>query len=347
MTLAQSATRRTLQRVTRLTRAVLTLEAAAIAAVLALGAALRFVGLDWDHGHHQHPDERFLSMVLTQIQPAPDLRAYFDPGQSSLNPFNHDISFFVYGTFPLFLLESAVRALGRTGYDEAYLFGRALSALFDMGTVVLVYILGRQLLGPWPGVVAVALLAMTVHSIQIAHFFAVDTFATFFATLTLWLLVRYARSRDARSLGLAGIAAGLAMASKLSTGLLLALFAGWWALTVVREGVLTDTWARRGGVAGARGHVRRTRGADLSTVPALCVRRGLALGLAAGPGVHERTGATTSHPDGHAGLAAGHPVGGHDGLALSARTNRALGGRPGVRPGGARGAGSGDGRLVA
>ena len=246
MTLAQSATRTALQGVTRLTRSVLTLEAAAIAAVLALGAALRFVGLDWDHGHHQHPDERFLSMVLTQIQPAPDLWAYFDPGQSPLNPFNHEVSFFVYGTFPLFLVESLARALGRGGYDEAYLVGRALSALFDLGTVLLVYLLGRRLLGAWPAVLAAALLALAVHSIQIAHFFAVDTFATFFATLTLWLLVRYSNSGGARSLGLAGIAAGLAMASKLSTGLLLALFAGWWALTVVREGVLSDTWARRG-----------------------------------------------------------------------------------------------------
>ncbi len=222
------------------------LHATAVAAVLALGAALRLVGLDWDQGQHQHPDERFLSSVLLQIQPAPNLWSYVDPSRSPLNPFNHDISFFVYGTLPLFLVESLARALGRTGYDEAYLIGRALSALFDLGTVVLVYLLGRRLLGPWPGVLAAALMALAVHSIQIAHFFAVDTFATFFGTLALWLLVRYAASRDARSLGLAGIAAGLAMASKLSTGLLLALFAGWWAIHAVREGVLGDAWARRG-----------------------------------------------------------------------------------------------------
>lgn len=222
------------------------LHTVALVAVVAVGAALRFVGLDWDQGQHQHPDERFLSTVLLQIQPVPDVGTYFNPSHSPLNPFNHDISFFVYGTLPLFLVESLARALGRTGYDEAYLVGRTLSALFDLGTVLLAYLLGRRLLGPWPGVVAAALMALAVHSVQIAHFFAVDTFATFFATLTLWLLVRYARSRDARSLGLAGIAAGLAMASKLSTGLLLALFAGWWALTWIREGALRDSWASRG-----------------------------------------------------------------------------------------------------
>ena len=237
---------RALRRFAALPTTAWTVNAVLLATVLALGAALRVIGLDWDQGQHQHPDERFLSTVLLQIQPAPDLWTYFDPGRSPLNPFNHDISFFVYGTFPLFLLETLTRALGRTGYDEAYLVGRALSALFDLGTVLLVYLLGRRLLGPWAGLVAATLMALAVHAIQIAHFFAVDTFATFFATLTLWLLIRYARSRDARSLGLAGIAAGLAMASKLSTGLLLALVAGWWALTWMREGMLRDTWARRG-----------------------------------------------------------------------------------------------------
>jgi len=214
--------------------------------VLAVGATLRFVGLDWDQGQHQHPDERFLSTVLLQIEPAPNLWTYFDPGRSPLNPFNHDVSFFVYGTFPLFLVESLARVLGRSGYDEIYLVGRTLSALFDLGTVGVVYLLARRLLGPWPAVVAAALLALTVHSIQIAHFLAVDTFATFFATLTLWLLVRYSKSREARTLGLAGIATGLAMASKLSTSLLLLLFAGWWTLTGARARVLGDTWARRG-----------------------------------------------------------------------------------------------------
>ena len=246
MTTGRPVGRQALHRVVRTTTPMFTQQAAAVAAVLALGAALRFVGLDWDQGQHQHPDERFLSTVLTQIRPAPDLWTYFDPGGSPLSPFNHQVSFFVYGTLPLFLIESLARALGRTGYDEAYLVGRTLSALFDLGAVLLVYLLGRRLLGPGPGLVAAALMGLAVHSIQIAHFFAVDTFATFFATLTLWLLVRYAQSRDARSLGLAGIVAGLAMASKLSTGLLLILFAGWWALAWFRERALVDTWARCG-----------------------------------------------------------------------------------------------------
>ena len=79
------------------------------------------------------------------------------------------------------------------GYDQAYLVGRAASAIADTGTVVLVYLLGRRLLGAWPGLLAALLMALAVHAIQLSHFFTVDTFATFFSTAALWLLVRAAQ----------------------------------------------------------------------------------------------------------------------------------------------------------
>ncbi len=220
----------------------LALEAAALASILAAAAALRLAGLDWDQGRHLHPDERFLSLVLTELRPAPDLWTYFDPARSPLNPFNHGIDFFVYGTFPLFLVEGLARALGREGYDAAYLVGRALSALFDVGTVAAVWLIGRELLGRWPALLAAALLALAVHSIQIAHFFAVDTFATFFSTLALWSLVRFQRTGGPRAWALAGVSVGLAMASKSSAGLLLVLAVGWW----IFEGLRTRVYAERG-----------------------------------------------------------------------------------------------------
>ncbi len=211
------------------------LHALTLAIVLGVALGLRLIGLDWDAGQHLHPDERFLSIVLTQLRPAASLVEYFDPAASPLNPFNHGISFFVYGTFPLFLVEGLARLAGAESYDQAYLIGRALSAVFDTGTVLVVYLLGRRLLGPGAALLAAALLALAVHSIQLAHFFAVDTFATFFTTAALLLLVRYAQGRDPRDLGLLGIATGLAMASKLSAILLLVLVALWWLGTGWRE----------------------------------------------------------------------------------------------------------------
>ena len=192
--------------------------------IVAVAAGLRLTGIDWDQGYHLHPDERFLSILLTKIGPATDLGTYFDPTLSPLNPFNQGIEFFVYGTFPIFVVEQIAVLLGRDGYDDTYLVGRVVSAIFDVGTVLLVFLIGRRSLGLWPGLVAAALMAFSVHSIQLAHFFAVDTFATFFATMTIWFICRYTDLRLPRDLGLAGIATGLALASKLSTGLLLVLF---------------------------------------------------------------------------------------------------------------------------
>ena len=207
-----------------------------LALIVAVAAGLRLTGIDWDQGHHLHPDERFLSILLTNIRPAPDLGTYFDPTLSPLNPFNHGINFFVYGTFPIFVVEQIAVLLGKDGYNHTYLVGRVISAIFDVGTVLLVFLIGRRYLGIWPGLIAAALMAFSVHSIQIAHFFAVDTFATFFATLTIWFMCRYADLRLSRDLGLAGIATGLALASKLSAGLLLVLFAAWWIHAGFRDG---------------------------------------------------------------------------------------------------------------
>ncbi len=221
-------------------------QALALALIIGGALALRLFGIDWDQGQHLHPDERFLSLVLGDIRPVDGLLTYFDQAASPLNPSNHGVAFFVYGTFPLFLVEWLTRLTGLQGYDQAYLVGRAISALVDTGTVILVFVLGRRLLGIGPALLAAALMALAVHSIQLAHFFAVDTFSTFFATAALLFLVRWSDARHPRDLGLFAIAAGLAMASKLSAALLLALYALWWLAQGWKEGHLRGSWSAGG-----------------------------------------------------------------------------------------------------
>ena len=58
---------------------------------IAAGAwVLRTTGIEWDQNYHLHPDERFLTMVETSIQPSGNLSEYFNTGLSSLNPANRD-----------------------------------------------------------------------------------------------------------------------------------------------------------------------------------------------------------------------------------------------------------------
>ena len=72
--------------------------------VLLIGGYFRFLGLNWDDNQHLHPDERFLTMVETSIQPVRSLGEYFDTANSSLNPHNRGYGFYVYGTLPLFVV---------------------------------------------------------------------------------------------------------------------------------------------------------------------------------------------------------------------------------------------------
>ncbi len=160
-------------------------------AVLLVGAGFRFVGLDWDQDHHLHPDERFLTMVETAIEPVSSLAEYFDTENSTLNPHNRGYGFYVYGTLPLFAARYAGEWLGKTGYDEIHLVGRQLSAVMDLGTVIVVYLIATRLYrNRRLSLLAAAFAALSVLPIQLSHYFTVDTFTNFFGMLAVYFAVR-------------------------------------------------------------------------------------------------------------------------------------------------------------
>ena len=154
--------------------------------LLLVGAYLRLVGLDWDANQHLHPDERFLTMVESSLEPVDGLGEYFDTAESTLNPHNRGHGFFVYGTLPIFLVRYVAEWLGSTGYGEVYLVGRVLSALADVGVIGLIFLAAARLYDRKVGVLAAAFYALAVLPIQQAHFFTVDTFTNFFIFLAVY-----------------------------------------------------------------------------------------------------------------------------------------------------------------
>jgi YYY domain-containing protein len=157
--------------------------------ILAAGAYLRLVGLDWDEEQHLHPDERFLTMVEASISPVQSLGEYFNTSESSLNPHNRGHGFFVYGTLPIFIVRYVADVLGDSGYGQVYLVGRALSALVDLGVVWLVFLVARRLYDLRVGLLASAFYAFAVLPLQQSHFFTVDTFTNFFMLLAIYFAV--------------------------------------------------------------------------------------------------------------------------------------------------------------
>ncbi len=101
-------------------------------------------------------------------------------------------------------------------YDQYNLSGRALSGIFDLGTILFIFLLGRALANRKVGLLAAFLYALSAFPIQNAHFFVVDPFVAFFATFTLFFAVRSARHGRWRDFILAGAGAGLAAACKIT-----------------------------------------------------------------------------------------------------------------------------------
>ena len=212
-----------------------------VAAIVLLGATLRFNGLDWDQPAgsdaplQMHPDERFVSMVSDRIDWPGSVGQYFDTVDSPLNPYNaEDTPSFVYGTLPLFLAKGVSTLAGDdargpgNGYDRTVVWGRRLAALVDTGTVLVVVGLGMTMFGRRAGGFAGLFYALAVLPTQLAHFWTADPFLVFFAALALLLMVRFVRSQGqwapiAYGLG-AGAVIALSMASKINGALLLPVF---------------------------------------------------------------------------------------------------------------------------
>jgi len=159
--------------------------------VLLIGAYFRFVGIQWDSTYHLHPDERFLTMVETAISPVEKPGDYFNTAVSSLNPNNKGYTYYVYGTLPLFITRYVAQWFNMTGYDQVNIVGRVLSGIFDLGTVFLVYLIGRRLYrNSKLGLLAALFSSVAVLQIQLSHYFAVDTFANFFTYAAIYVAVR-------------------------------------------------------------------------------------------------------------------------------------------------------------
>jgi uncharacterized membrane protein/4-amino-4-deoxy-L-arabinose transferase-like glycosyltransferase len=213
---------------------------AGLALILAVAAWLRLSNVNWDANQHLHPDERFLTMVLAAERWPSSVAEYLNEATSPLNPRNVGFATFVYGALPVTLAKGLSLATGWTDYNRTVLVGRALSASADIGTVLLVFLTTLVLYRDRRGALLAAwLYGLSVLPIQHAHFFVVDSFATFFlavATFGLargWAVRRGPHPASSTDDVIAGVALGLALACKISAASFGALVA---LVVLAREG---------------------------------------------------------------------------------------------------------------
>ena len=140
-------------------------------------------------------------------------------------------------------------ALADARPEQFYLWGRAVTAALGTATVALVYFIGLRW-GTRYALVAASLMAVVPLHVRESHYVLTDVPVTFFVTLTFLLSLRAHEQARAMPFLLAGVAAGLAAATKYTGALALVLpLIAVWMTHGVRPSRLVGALAALGGAA--------------------------------------------------------------------------------------------------
>jgi dolichyl-phosphate-mannose-protein mannosyltransferase/glycosyl transferase family 22 (putative mannosyltransferase) len=139
--------------------------------------------------------------------------------------------------------EDRAYASQRDDYDlisppELIIAGRFVAVALSIGTVILAGVIATRLGGKTAGILALLITAVCPALVSRASNVIVDTFATFFALLALYFCERLwsNKSSNVANAVVAGLAAGLAVASKYTAGaVFIAVLAVIWTLPVTRS----------------------------------------------------------------------------------------------------------------
>lgn len=181
-------------------------EALFLAGILAVAIVVRFQGLNWDHGLMLHPDERNLATAAARLSYPdaliPDFHAY--NGLSVYLPR---------------LLAELLASLGfssSTGVAEIAWASRALSALFSVATVYVMYCIAAAMFDGASALLAAAVTAVTPGLVQAAHFGTTESALVLLLALVCLTSVTHIRSSPgSTTLSLVyGVLIGLALGFK-------------------------------------------------------------------------------------------------------------------------------------
>lgn len=219
-----------------------------LAGILAVAAVLRFWALDAGIPYSVGVDEpEILLRAVTMMRTGDYNPRFFDyPGFYIYVQLVTAIARFIAGASA-----GEWRSLAQVRAEDFYLWGRAVTAMFGVATVFLVYRCGMRW-GPRHAALAAGLFAVMPLHVRESHYVLTDVPATFFATLALLLTFRAHESQRAMAFAWAGIAAGLGAATKYPAALALILpLVGAWMTPEVRPSRLVAAFAAVGGAAAA------------------------------------------------------------------------------------------------
>ncbi len=195
-----------------------------LVSVLIIGGILRFAGVSYGLPYVYRSDEPTMVDIALNILKTRDLNPHWFGYPSVmfyLNALVYAIYFLLWRAVGIFKTVADMQApyfitmgVGRELTPNLLLLGRSLTALFGMGCVFLIYIIGKRVQNVWVGVLSAAILAVSPTAIGWSQNIAPDTFALFFILVSLLATLGIYQNADLRSYVLSGAAAGVAVSSK-------------------------------------------------------------------------------------------------------------------------------------
>ncbi len=190
----------------------------AVLVLIAVSLAIRLWGVNHGLPSSYYSDERhFINRAMGF-------------GTGDLNPhWFHKPALYMYLLFfeyGLFFLVGKITGMFGTIHDFARLYvnnpssfliiGRVTTALFGTATVLLIYKLGKKMYGSGIAFIAACFLAFTFAHVKCSHDVKADIPAAFFAVLSFLYIYQILETGSRRSYSLAGLFAGLGVATKYS-----------------------------------------------------------------------------------------------------------------------------------
>ncbi|MGA7732608.1 MAG: DUF2298 domain-containing protein, partial [Chloroflexia bacterium] len=247
-----------------------------LAVILTVAAFFRFFDRNFDQGTSQHPDEIAIVGATLGLQWPSSFDQVFNPGASPLNL--RASARYPWGALPVYIsraaawvADQAVQVVNPShnnfyirDYWGAQMVGRTMASIFDLITILLVFLIARRLYSTRTALIAAALVALAVTHIQIAHFYITEPFLVAFMMAGLYFSVVLMQKPSWWAAAGAGLFVGLSVASKVTSALVF--------LMVIAAVVLRAAYRKRS----------RKLGADLDdpvgVVPASATERSFTFG---------------------------------------------------------------------
>ena len=208
-----------------------------LGAILVTAFLMRVWGIDYDLPYIYHPDEPMNIGVSHRIFSTGDLNPHFFNYPSLFFYINAlgDAMYYYGGKFagvfqtPGDLLPPLSLAMGVTEapLPGAILFGRLTTVIFGLGSVLLVFEIGRRLSGHiLVALLAALMLAVSPANVALNRFITPDSYVVFFVLAAFLASLTIFQKGGTRYYVAAGLMAGLAISSKYSSALVLLVLLG-------------------------------------------------------------------------------------------------------------------------